>query len=150
MGLDHVSFVYTTGMDEEEVEARLSAAATGTLSLAKDDDSYALPVAVDWDGETINLRLGIEPDSDKTAFLEATRTATIVCYGYEDVEESWSVIVRGPLRNCGPPGANDHDEAWVNQVFPPLRVFDESIDDLEPVLYALNPDEISGRRTAGN
>lgn len=150
MGLEHVSFVYTTGMDEAEVEARLSEAATGTLALAKDDESYALPVALNWDGESVNLRLGIDPDSDKTAFLEATQTATIVCYGYDDVEESWSVIVRGPLRNCGPPGTTDHDEAWVNEVFPPLRVFDESIDELEPVLFQISPDEISGRRTAGN
>ena len=37
--MEHVEYVYTFGMDDEEVERHLREAMTGVLSLARDDDA---------------------------------------------------------------------------------------------------------------
>lgn len=147
MGLDHVEYVYTAGMDAGTVEERLAASATGTLALAREGEAYAIPVAIHWDGERVLLRLGIEGDSEKVAFIEGTTTATLVCFDYEPDGDSWSVLVRGPLEKLGSPAETAYDEATINDAFPPLRVFDEAIDDVDPVMYALVPREVTGRRT---
>jgi len=149
MGLDHVEYVYTTGMDEAAVEDRLEGTETGTLALARGDEAYAFPVALHWDGEQVLLRLGVQADSDKGAFLESTTTATLVCYEYGDETDSWSVLVRGPVRELGPPDGTEYDQSTVNEAFPPLRIFGEGVGDLDPVLFALEPSEITGRRTVG-
>jgi hypothetical protein len=144
MALDHVEFVYTTGMDAAQTESYLADAETGTLALARDDEAYALPMAIHWDGTRLLLRLGSRPESEKLDFLDSTTTATVVCYGYESPEESWSVLVRGPVAEVGDP-----DDATINDLFPPLRIFDEDTAALDPVVYALEPAEITGRRTVG-
>ena len=144
MALDHVEFVYTTGMDEAEVEGYLADATTGTLALADGDEAYALPMAIHWDGTRLLLRLGARPESHKLAFLETTTTATVVCYAYEDPADSWSVLVRGPVVELA---GDEYDDARINELFPPLRIFDEDTAALDPVVYALEPEEITGRRT---
>ena len=144
MGLEHVEFVYTTGMDEATVEQYLAEAETATLALARGGEAYALPMAIHWDGTRLLLRLGAHPDSDKLDFLETTTTATVVCYGYESPEDSWSVLVRGPISELD---ADEYDDADINDLFPPLRIFDETTADLDPVVYALDPREVTGRRT---
>ena len=149
MGLDHVEYVYTIGMDRAAVEDRLAAAPTGVLALAREGEAYAVPLAIHWDGERVLLRLGAHAESDKLAFLEATTTATLVCYGYTDDDHSWSVVVRGPLTVLGAPPEAGLDDATLAESFPPLRVFDESIDDVDPLVVALDPTEVTGRRTTG-
>ena len=149
MGLDHVEYVYTTGMDETTVEDRLEAAETGTLALARDDEAYAFPVAIHWEGERVLLRLGMAPGDQKDSFLASTSTATLVCFEYEDETDSWSVLVRGAIRELGPPDETEYDQSTVNEAFPPPRIFGEGVGELDPVLFALDPSEITGRRTVG-
>jgi len=145
MGLGHVAYLYTTGMDEAAVEQRLTETDTGTLALARDGDAYAVPVAIHWDGERVLLRLGEHPGSEKLEFLAATETATLVCYGYESETESWSVVLRGPVHPLEDAEAA-YDEATINEAFPPLRVFGEDPASLEVGLYVLDPTEVTGRR----
>jgi nitroimidazol reductase NimA-like FMN-containing flavoprotein (pyridoxamine 5'-phosphate oxidase superfamily) len=146
-----VSFTYTKGMDQETVERRLHEAGTGVLSLADGDDAYAVPVACHYEDGVVFFRLGETADSTKTEYLDATDTATLVVYAVDPTEEpreldSWSILVRGPLRKV--PGDDaGYDAAAINEQFAPIRVFDEDLDDLELGLWALEIDSIAGRET---
>jgi hypothetical protein len=147
--VDGVEYVYTVGMDADEVETRLRAAATGVLALADDGRAYAIPVSIHLADGRVYLRLsdeGGEDESRKLAFVETTEEAALVCYGFESERESWSVLVEGPLR---PVEDADVDAATVNEEFGPLRVFDEAVDEVELHLYELQPTSITGRRTLG-
>ena len=35
----------------------------------------------------------------------------------------------------------------LNEQFPPFRLFDESVSEVEMLIYELHPDEITGRKT---
>lgn len=143
--MEHIEFTYTGGMDEETVEAYLDDHQFGVLSLAKDSEAYGIPVAYHrWDGSLL-LRLGEHEGSKKVAFIESTDTACFVIYGADPPEESWSILITGTIEPLPDEEAAALDEAILNRLFVPLRVFDEPIDDLETGLYRLTMDEITGR-----
>ena len=79
------------------------------------------------------------------AFLDTTERACLLLYDYDpDRDTSWSIVVRGPLSRV------DDEVVAVDERDPdyaPLRVFGESIEDLEPVAVRLDIDEVTGRRT---
>lgn len=140
--MEHVEYVYTFGMDESELERKLDAADTGVLSLARDGDAYSLPVSFSYDGEKILLRFGVEEGGEKVSFVETTDTASFVVYEATG-EESWSILVQGRLS----PASDALSEAEINERFAPLRVFGESVDDVDPELYELRIESVTGRRT---
>ncbi|MFH5800103.1 pyridoxamine 5'-phosphate oxidase family protein [Haladaptatus sp. CMAA 1911] len=140
--MEHVEYVYTFGMDETELEGKLRDANTGVLSLARDSDSYAIPVSFHYDGRRLLLRFGVEEGGEKMSFMEGTGTASFVVYEAAG-DESWSILVRGHLE----PASESLDDAAINGRFVPLRVFGESISDVEPELYELRMESVTGRKT---
>jgi hypothetical protein len=141
--MDHVEYVYTTGMTEADLEERLRAGENGVLALADGDESYAIPLSYHYDGDRFLLRVSTHGDeSEKERFLETTDTATFVRYE-STPDGSWSVLVRGPVEAW----EATVDEATVNEWFEPFRLFDEAVDDVEFALYELRMDAVVGRET---
>ena len=142
--MEHVEYVYTSGMTESDVDARLRTGEHGVLGLADGDDAYAVPLSYHYDGDRILLRVSAhEGDGEKGRFVETTDTATFVCYE-SSTEESWSVHARGPIRKY----ERDVDEATLNEWFQPFRLFDEAVEAVEFTLYELRPETVIGRATA--
>jgi hypothetical protein len=142
--LEHVEFVYTAGMDEEELDEWLREGETGVLALADGGRAYAVPVSYYYDGEALFFRLGDDAHSKKLDFVETTAEACFLRYGL-DGEDSWSVIATGQLRRDD----DALDAETINERFTSLRVFDEAIDDLELVMFRLDIETLTGRRTTG-
>ncbi|WP_435334964.1 pyridoxamine 5'-phosphate oxidase family protein [Haloarchaeobius sp. TZWWS8] len=142
--MEHVEYVYTFGMDEDEVAQRLREQGHGVLSLADDCDAYAVPISYSYretDGY-VCIRLADHEGSEKMAFAEATKTASLVLYGTDGPDDSWSIVVRGELVR-----SRDLSDAEVNERYQPLRVFGEDVGELTPMFWELRPTEITGRRT---
>jgi nitroimidazol reductase NimA-like FMN-containing flavoprotein (pyridoxamine 5'-phosphate oxidase superfamily) len=145
-----VEFAYTSGMEESTVEERLAERRHGVLSLADDDESYAFPVFHHYEDGSLYFRLGVASDSEKTPFLDATATATYVVYATEptdDPEETtgWSVVARGPIREV-PPDDPAYEAVEINERYAPIRIFDESLDDVDVRLYELQIEALTGRQ----
>ncbi|ADJ16084.1 pyridoxamine 5'-phosphate oxidase family protein [Halalkalicoccus jeotgali] len=142
-GMGDVEYTYTRGMDEGAVDERLAGAETGVLALAVGDDAYAIPVAFHREGERVYFRLAVHEGSEKAASLESTARAAFVVYDTAPPDDSWSIVLRGPIR----PAERDLDDATINALFTPLRVFDESIESIEPTVYELAIETVTGRTT---
>jgi hypothetical protein len=144
--MEHAEYVYTVGMNETEIDELLRTTGHGVLALADADEAYAVPLNYHYDGERFLLRMSEhDAESQKRRFIETTDTATFVCYA-GGAEESWSIHVRGPVRRWD----QEVDEATLNEWFPPFRLFDESIEDVEFALYELEMETVVGRKTAGS
>jgi hypothetical protein len=141
--MEHVEYVYTVGMDSDEVTDYLRAGSHGVLALADGDDAYAVPLSYHYDGDRLLLRVSTHDDGEKRRYLDTTETATFVIFA-ADVDESWSIHVRGPVTER--PGTVD--EATLNEWFPPFRLFDEAVEDVTFTLYELEMESVVGRRTA--
>ncbi|WP_277556011.1 pyridoxamine 5'-phosphate oxidase family protein [Halobaculum limi] len=146
--MDVTDRVYTAGMTDDEVDDRLRETATGVLALSRADDAYAIPVSFAYDGEVIRFRLGDDGDSRKLAFAETTAEACFVVHGVEDERDSWSVVATGPLRRLSAEEWEAANPADIDEAYPPLRVFDEAIEETELVGYELQIESLTGRRTA--
>lgn len=141
--MDHVEYVYTSGMSESEIDDRLRAGEHGILGLAAENDAYALPLSYHYDGDQFLLRVSEHDDNgEKGRFLETTETATFVCHE-ASTDESWSVHVRGPIRKL----EDDIGETTLNEWFQPFRLFDESVENVEFSLYSLRMESVVGRET---
>jgi len=142
--MDHVEYVYTEGMDETEIDERVRAGEHGVLALADGGEAYAVPLSYHYDGERLLLRVSDHDDAEKVRFLERTERATFVLYE-GTTDDSWSIHVRGPAR----PWDGDADDATLNEWFPPFRLFDEPVEDVEMTVYELVMESVVGRRTVG-
>lgn len=141
--MEHVEYVYTAGMTESEVDSYLRAGEHGVLGLAQENDAYAVPMSYHYDGDRLLLRVSEhDQDSEKRSYLETTTTATFVCYE-GSTDESWSVLVRGPIEKW----EGDIDETTINEWFPPFRLFDESVESVEFSLYEIRLAAVIGRKT---
>lgn len=141
--MDHVEYVYTSGMSESDIDGHLRAGEHGVLGLADHDDAYAVPLSYHYDGERLLLRVSEhDHDSEKGQFLETTNTATFVCYE-ASTNESWSIHVRGPLQKW----ETDVEEASLNDWFQPFRLFDEAVESVNFSLYELKMETVIGRKT---
>lgn len=141
--MEHAEYVYTVGMDRSELDECLRDGEHGILALADGDDAYAVPLSYHYDGDRILLRVSSQGDGgEKTRFLETTDTATFVRYDASN-SDSWSIHIQGAIH----PWSEDVDEATLNEWFPPFRIFDESIEDVEFTLYELVLESVVGRRT---
>lgn len=142
-GMGDVEYTYTRGMDEGTVEKRLDAAETGVLALAEDGDAYAIPVAFHREGEWVYFRLAIHEGSEKAPYLGSTAQAALVVYDTDPPDDSWSIVLRGPIRES----EREFGEATINALFTPLRVFGEAIEGVEPTVYELEVETVTGRTT---
>lgn len=151
--MEHIEYAYTHGMDDDEVDERLRTSQTGVLSLAKDSDAYAIPLAHFYDEGRLYFRIGDTADSRKQEFLQTTETACYVLYGAEPTAdpnelESWSVIVTGHLTEIPDTEHGRFDTAAINREFTPIRVFDEGIEDIDISVVELEIDTKTGRSTS--
>lgn len=147
-----VEYVYTTGMDEAAVDARLRSARTGVLALARDGDAYAIPVAHYYDGDALYFRFGTTNGDRKREFWEATGTACYVIYGTEATDDareltSWSVVVTGRLAELPASEHDRFDAAEINRRFAPIRLFDEDVADVDVTIAELAIETATGRTT---
>lgn len=146
--MEHIEFVYTAGMDDDEVDAYLADHRFGFLSLADGGKAYGVPVAYHHEDDSLLLRLGEHEGSKKLAYIETTETACFGVFGANPVAESWSILITGGIEPLPPAEAEALDEAVLNRLFIPLRIFDEELDEIETGLYRLSIDEITGRKVA--
>lgn len=139
----HIEFVYTFGMDESEVEERLTSRKNGVLSLAKEGAAYAIPVSFHYTEGEIYIRLARHEGSKKIDYVDSTSEACFLLYEYADDGSSWSILAVGEIEKVG----EGFDKATINEKFPELRIFEESIDEVEVEIYRLDVAEITGRQT---
>ena len=135
-------------LSDDEVEALLRRANTGTLSLAEGGDTYAVPQSFGYDGETLYFQLAYDDDSRKMEYIETTTTATFTVY---EERPAQSVIVQGPLEPV-PEGEETLATNAIaeNAVIPTLNVsLDTPLEALRFDFYRLVPESLSGWRFHG-
>ncbi len=141
--MDHVEYVYTSGMTESETDEFLREGDHGVLALADGNDAYAVPLNYHYDGEVLLLRVSEHnSESEKLRYLKTTNSALFLCYEVTSTG-SWSIQIRGAIQRW----QGEIDETTLNKWFPPFHVFDESVNNVEFSLYKLEMDEVTGRRT---
>jgi nitroimidazol reductase NimA-like FMN-containing flavoprotein (pyridoxamine 5'-phosphate oxidase superfamily) len=89
-----------SALDQAAIASFLESRQTGTLSLEKANDSYAVPVSFTFAPETEDFyfRLGYAPGSRKREYIEATDRGTFVVAAQTDA--GWkSVLARGTLEH---------------------------------------------------
>ncbi|ELZ28429.1 flavin-nucleotide-binding protein [Halogeometricum pallidum JCM 14848] len=145
--MDHIEYVYTFGMTDDEVDERLRSESAGVLSLADDGVAYGVPVSYSYDGDSLLFRLSDDDDSKKLDFAEATAEASFALFGVDGPDASWSVVAAGPLRRLSGDEREAYDAAEINERFGPLRVFDEDVDDIDLTLYEMEMTSLVGRYT---
>lgn len=139
-----------TEMTAEEVEAFLSAQETGVLSLADDDEPYAVPVSYGYDAdtETFYFRLVSTEGSQKRRFLVGTPKVRFVVYDEEAGETYRSVVAGGRLSEIDPTTLSvEQIEQYGEAKRPLFEIWGESRADLDIQLFALETSELTGRRT---
>jgi hypothetical protein len=122
---EHMTRSTASALDNAAIEAFLADQSTGTLSLAKENDSYAIPVSFTFapGREDFYFRLGYAPGSRKREYIETTEHGTFVVAS--ETEAGWkSVVARGELNH-----RNTVDN--LDQVTPP----DGSLSDAEHELH---------------
>jgi hypothetical protein len=141
--MEHIEFVYTFGMTEDEIAEKLASRENGVLALAQDGAAYAVPISFHYTEGEIYLRLARHEGSKKIDYIDSTTEASFLLYEYADDGSSWSVLAVGGITKVG----EGFDKTALNEQFPDLRIFDESVDDVELEIYRLDVSEITGRRT---
>ncbi|EMA03829.1 hypothetical protein SAMN05443574_102353 [Haloarcula vallismortis] len=145
-----IAFAYTEGMPDDVVRDRLAASERGVLALADGDDAYAFPVFHHYEDGSLYFRLGETRGSEKSAYLDATETATYVVTETEATPDAeswtgWSIIARGPIT-----AVPDDDPAYaaveINERYAPIRVFEEATDEMDVTLYELSIEVLTGRQ----
>lgn len=140
------AFTYTRAMNDGEAERRLREAEIGTLALANDREAYAIPVAFHHENDRVYFRLGLHPGSTKMRFLDATARASLLVYETGPSDSAWSIVISGPIERLED-GDERFDDATINALFAPLRVFDEPIEAIDPTVFALAIETVHGRTT---
>lgn len=141
--MKHVEYVYTSGMTESEVDERLRDGHHGVLGLADDSDAYAVPLSYHYDGDQFLLRVsGHDGAAEKRRYIETTDVASFVCFDASSAS-SWSIQIRGSIE----PWSSDVDSATVNEWFPPFRLFDEAVEEVNFDIYELRMEHVAGRQT---
>jgi nitroimidazol reductase NimA-like FMN-containing flavoprotein (pyridoxamine 5'-phosphate oxidase superfamily) len=136
-----------TEMTRSDTDALLGRHETGVLSLARDDDPYAIPISYGYDADdrTFYLRLVSTPDSEKREFLSSNPDARLVVYE-EDEPTYQSVVVTGTLTEIPREEMTvEHVEQYGDAKRPLFEIWGESKPDLDIKLYELRADTISGR-----
>ncbi|SFS88938.1 hypothetical protein SAMN04488556_3138 [Halostagnicola kamekurae] len=138
-----------TAMTDEAIDAFLAAHETGVLSLAREDEPYAIPISYGYDADerVIYLRLVSTPESEKRQFLESSPSARLVVYD-EQGETYRSVVATGVLESLPPSELTPEQIAQYGSAKRPLfEIWARGKQDLDIELYRLEPDSLNGRRT---
>ncbi|WP_435101640.1 pyridoxamine 5'-phosphate oxidase family protein [Halarchaeum sp. P4] len=141
-----------TAMSDSETDAFLGEMETGVLSLAQEDEPYAIPVSYGYDADdrTFYLRLVSTPKSEKRAFLESSPRARLVVYDEEgegETEAYRSVVAVGSLERIDPSDLSiEQIEQYGRAKRPLFEIWGSSKRDLDIQLFSLEPSEMSGRR----
>jgi hypothetical protein len=137
-----------TELSSAETDALLGRHETGVLSLARDDEPYAIPVSYGYDPESrrIYLRLVTTPDSEKRRFLVDAARANLVVY--ETAGDGYrSVVATGRLSEIDREDLTvEHVEQFGDAKRPLFEVWEEGRPDLDVTLYRLDPDDFGGRQ----
>lgn len=141
-----------SALDDAAIEAFLESQSTGTLSLARENDSYAIPVSFTFapENDDFYFRLGYAPGSRKREYIEATERGTFVVAA--ETDEGWkSVIARGTLEHRNtvenldrvtPPDGSVSDADHELDI-PFYHVF-EAPSEMVFTLVRLRTDELTG------
>ncbi len=137
-------------MSDAEIDAFLGGHETGVLSLARDDDPYAIPISYGYDEleRQFYFRLVSTPKSEKRRFLDSTPDTRLVVYDHE-ADTYRSVVATGSLENIDPSDLTPEQIAQYGQAKRPLfEIWTDGKADLDIELYRLEPTALEGRRTA--
>ncbi|MFB6082855.1 MAG: pyridoxamine 5'-phosphate oxidase family protein [Halorientalis sp.] len=137
-----------TSLSEDETDTVLARHETGVLSMARDDEPYAIPISYGYDSDErrFYLRLVSAPGSEKRQFLRSTPQVRLVVYENERGVYR-SVVVIGTLEEIPRSELTiEHVEQYGETKRPLFEIWGESKGDLDIQLYQLVPDELSGRR----
>lgn len=138
-------------MTASEIDAFLAQRETGVLSLARDDEPYAIPISYGYDAtdRTVYLRLVSTPDSEKRQYLSSSPRARLVVYEDAKSDSTYrSVVAVGSLTEISPDELTvDRIEQYGAAKRPLFEIWAASKRDLDIQLYTLDPSELSGRRT---
>jgi nitroimidazol reductase NimA-like FMN-containing flavoprotein (pyridoxamine 5'-phosphate oxidase superfamily) len=137
-----------TQLSAAETDSILARHETGVLSLAREEQPYAIPISYGYDTETRSfyLRLVSTLESEKRRFLASTPHARLVVYE-EDDPIYRSVVTSGTLNEVPREELSvDHIEQYGEAKRPLFEIWGESREDLDIQLYQLDPEELSGRR----
>ena len=137
-----------TQLSREETDSILGRHETGVLSLAREDEPYAIPISYGYDTEACRfyLRLVSTPESEKRRFLASSPHARLVVYE-EDDPIYRSVVTIGTLNEVPREELTvEHIEQYGEAKRPLFEIWGESRRNLDIQLYQLEPDELSGRR----
>jgi nitroimidazol reductase NimA-like FMN-containing flavoprotein (pyridoxamine 5'-phosphate oxidase superfamily) len=133
-------------MDAIDIGEFLESQDTGVLSLARDDDAYAIPVSFDYEPErqAVYMRLGFGQDSRKRRFLDATARVAFVVYDHTD--EGWkSVVVQGTVETVAESSLDSTIlEALDDVRIPYYRVHAAPAEETDFHILRLNPDSMTG------
>lgn len=146
-----MSLAQETEMSASEIDGFLSDNETGVLSLARDNEPYAIPISYGYDADstTFYMRLVSTPDSEKREFLASSPHTRLVVYDEDDAGTRYrSVVAIGDLEAVDPEALSVEDIEQYGETRRPLfEIWGAGKDDLDIKLYKLQPTEISGRRT---
>lgn len=137
-----------TELSSAETDALLARHETGVLSLARDDEPYAVPVSYGYDPDAgrVYLRLVTTPDSEKRRFLADAARASLVVHE-RDGDCYRSVVAAGRLSEVERDDLTvEHVERYGDAKRPLFEVWDESRPDLDITLYRFDPDDLGGRQ----
>lgn len=137
-----------TELSPAETDALLARHETGVLSLARDDEPYAIPVSYGYDADArrVYLRLVTTPDSEKRRFLVDAPRASLVVYERDD-DGYRSVVATGRLSEVERDDLTvEHVEQYGDAKRPLFEMWDESRPHLDVTLYRFDPDDLGGRR----
>jgi len=139
-----------TVLSEQEIDDFLSRHETGVISLASDDEPYAIPISFGYDsaGDRFYIRLVSSSDSEKSEFVGTERPARLVAYE-EDGDSYRSVIAKGILERIERDELDvEHIEQYGDAKRPLFEVWGAGKPELDIDLYRLTADEITGRAAA--
>jgi hypothetical protein len=134
-------------MDERDIDEMLSTTGYGTLSLARKNEAYAIPVSFGYDGDdrVFLALLETDPPQRKLDFAAACERACLTVTDVRGRFDWESVVVRGSLRSVDPETEKFDsllttldDNAWFSSAF----VRDSGIESLSG--YVLQADEVTG------
>ncbi|RXK46611.1 pyridoxamine 5'-phosphate oxidase family protein [Halorientalis pallida] len=136
-----------TSLSEAETDTVLARHETGVLSLARDDEPYAIPISYGYDADDrrFYLRLVSTPGSEKRQFLSSDPRVRLVVYENDDGVYR-SVVAVGRLEEIPRSELTvEHVEQYGEAKRPLFEIWGESRQDLDIQLYQLAPDGLSGR-----
>jgi nitroimidazol reductase NimA-like FMN-containing flavoprotein (pyridoxamine 5'-phosphate oxidase superfamily) len=136
-----------TSLPDTETDSILARNETGVLSLARENEPYAVPISYGYDANRrrFYLRLVSNPESEKRRFLASEPAARLVIYEESDPVYR-SVVATGSLAEIRKDELTvEHVEQFGDAKRPLFEIWGESLPDLNVRLYQLDPDELSGR-----